>query len=140
MNYQQARQRKTDGRWDFTSMNDGVVHAIGYCCEYDAIDPSVIPISEEEQNRLRSFAHKHHTDGHDTAEQAQECYKEYLLDHRLRLDQTMSDQQQKCRICGAWTDKFATLSTTTLYVLCPEHNNRESVAQLYKAPSQIWTS
>lgn len=134
-----ALQRK-DGRWDFVCMRKDTVRPVGYCREYDAIDVMNYPLSDEEQHHMRSFAHKYHTDGHDTAEEAQECYKRYLLDQRLRLGQRMSNQQQKCRICDAWTDQFVTIGASTLYVLCSQHNNRESVAELYKAPTEIWES
>lgn len=70
MNYYEARQRQSDGRWDFTRMN----------------------------------------------------------------------QKQKCRICGEWTQHFAEVYLANIFALCSEHNNRESVESLYKAPKMCCTS
>lgn len=130
MNYYEPKQRKTDGRWVYTRNN----YPVGYCCEYKEIDPKLIPISEAEQESYRVTAHKHHADGHETEKEACECYKKYLLDHRLSLNRKMSNQQEKCKICGEWTQGFAEIDCQ-LFVLCGKHNNIESVETLYKAPS-----
>lgn len=34
MNYYKARQRESDGRWDYTCQNDGRVWSVGYCRKY----------------------------------------------------------------------------------------------------------
>lgn len=135
MNYYEAKQRVKDRQWDYT--RNGV--AVGYCREYQEIDPKVIPISEAQQEEYRATAHKHHTDGHATELEARECYREYLLDHNLSLNRTMAGQQMKCKVCGAWTQKFAEINVQMI-VLCEEHNNREEVAKLFEAPSVIWSS
>ena len=124
MNYYQANQRRSDSRWDYTRNQ----YPTGYCCEYREINPKVIPISEAEQKRYHDTAHKHHTDGHATEEEACECYRGYLLDHRLSLGRTQSSQD-KCKICSEWTQNFAEVGNR-LFVLCSEHNNRESVEAL----------
>jgi hypothetical protein len=100
--------QRRDGRWDFT--RNGA--ATGYCRE--------------------------HEEGHATKEEASECYKEYLLDHKLRFSK-MSNQQQRCAVCKEYTEGYAEMDTS-LIVLCDKHRNREEVAKIYKAPSFVCSS
>jgi len=125
MNYYQAKQRKSDNKWDYTRNN----RPTGYCCEYKEIDPKVIPITEAQQKEYRDTSHKHHVNGHASEEEACECYKQYLLDHQLILNKKMSNQQLKCRVCDQWTQGFAEVHCS-MFVLCPEHNNRKAVESL----------
>ena len=139
MNYFEARQRQSDGRWNYTKMNGNMVQEVGYCCEFREFPPEM-HVSEEEQEERRATAHKHHTDGHATEEEACECYKQYVLDHRLSLGRKMANQKQKCVVCGEWTQLFAEVGMAQLYVLCTEHNNRGSVEGLYRATKMCYTS
>ena len=139
MQYFTAKQRESDKRWDYTVQWNERITPIGYCRAYKSFDTTGIPVSEETQSEYTATAHKHHTDGHATIEEACNCYKQYTLDHRLRLGATMSDQLQRCRVCQEWTDKFAVIGDSCLIVLCPEHNNRETVDSLYETPSESWT-
>ena len=134
MNYYEAKQR-TDGRWDYTRNN----HGVGYCREYCEIDLGVVHISESEQEEYRATADKHHTDGHETEEEARECYREYLLDHRLMLNRKMENEQRKCQVCEEWTQGFAEIDQR-LFTLCDQHNNREAVETLFEAPHIAWSS
>jgi hypothetical protein len=132
MNYYQARKRESDGRWDYTRNN----RPAGYCQEFKEFDPEFVEnyhISEVEVEKHNKFSDKYHTDGHECEEEACDCYKEYQLDHALRLGLKMSDQQMKCKICDEWTQKYAEIDCS-MYILCDEHNNREEVEKLYKAP------
>lgn len=135
MNYYEPKQRLKDRRWDYTRNG----HPAGYCREYQEIDPKIVPITEAQQQEYRETAHKHHTNGHATEEEARECYKEYLLDHDLSLNRTMADQQRKCKVCGEWTQKFAEIGVQ-IFELCDKHNNKEEVGKLFEAPSVIWSS
>lgn len=143
MNYYDARERKTasgnpSGRWDYTCMNDGQIWPVGYCRAFS--EPSeIMLISESERERLRSFAHKHHIDGHDTADEARECYRQYLLDQRLNLHNYETESQHKCVVCGAWTGAFAEVNHQ-IFVLCDEHRTREQVDKLLSAPGYIISS
>lgn len=139
MNYLKARQRQTDNRWCFTNMNDGEVYAVGYCHAFHELDNS-LPVTEEEKEQHRAFAHKYHSSGHPTEEEACECYKQYLMDNRLQLNRKMNDQKKKCQICQAWTDRYTTLGMTGFFILCEEHNTREMVATLFEAPHEVWSS
>lgn len=136
MNYYGPRE--TDGRWDYTCRNDGHIWPVGYCRAYKEFDTSIIPVSEAEQEEYRATAHKHHSDGHATEEEACECYKQYLLDHKLRFG-TMSDQQLRCKVCEEWTQNYAEVDCQT-WNLCDKHNSRETVEALMEAPGVIWSS
>lgn len=144
MNYYQPRKRESDGRYDFTCLNDGKTWAVGYCTKFrewwksDSIRG--FPVSQKEIDAEILFKDKYHIDGHATYEQAGECYKEYLLDHRLKLGRKMTDQKLKCEVCGEWTSLFATLGDSEMWTLCQEHNTREEVEKLFETPSLIISS
>ena len=115
MNYYTALQRETDSKWDYTRRNDGVIHAIGYCSGGDRHE-------------------KCHEGGHETKEEAQDCYKEYLLDNELRLEgHELANSKRLCECdgCVVWTSKMAPISPTRSFVLCDEHRTREVVSGLF---------
>lgn len=143
MNYLQPRQRQSDGQWDFTSMNDGRVHPVGYCDKKP--DPADferlgIHVSQAELERWEKYGDKYHTDGHVTEDGAIECYRQYELDNRLRLDCKHSDEQRKCEVCGHWTDTAAMVGAYRVYELCDIHRTRDEVEKLFKGSSQIISS
>lgn len=142
MNHYSARRRAVDERWDFTCKNNGDIWPVGYCCKYRPIVSGDIAFeytSDAERAKYDSFAHKYHTGGHDTPEAAAQCYKEYLLDHHLRLRVVNPDAQHKCQVCGGWTQEYAEVDMRT-FDLCPAHNTREEVEKLFKASTEIWSS
>jgi hypothetical protein len=95
-------------------MNDGKIWPVGYC--YDA-----------------GGSH------HDTKEEAEECYRKYLLDNRLQLKGKLADQQHRCQICQEYTDRYASVDHMT-YPLCDKHRNREQVEQLFGLVGEIISS
>lgn len=105
MNYYGARQRKDDGRWNYTCTNDGMTWPVGYCRE---------------------------DGGHETEREACECYKRHLLDNRLTLDGHADDQQRRCVVtgCGQWTSEYANVDHRAFF-LCDEHRTREVVEGLF---------
>ncbi len=119
MNYYEARELKgADGNpaglWHFTCQNDNRIWPVGYCAQ--------------------------DCPGHPTREEAQEHYRQYLLDN-ARYHVRMSNQQRPCRICSVWTQELVELELgTSRYVLCEAHQNRESLDILVKAPTWISSS
>lgn len=134
MNYYEALKRESDERWDFTRN----ARPVGYCRAYEEIDPTC-GLNESELRKHTENSHKHHTCGHATEEDARACYKEYILDHKLRLNKKDINSQHKCKICKEWTSLYAEVDTN-LYILCELHNNRESVDSLMKNPGFICSS
>lgn len=113
MNYYEAREIADSdgvptGLWHYTCRNDDRIWPVGYCSEG--------------------------CPGHDSPEGAAEHYTEWLLDHILRLDGQLSDQQLRCRVCDAWTDRFAEIDLLQTWPLCDEHRTREHVAKLLGGP------
>lgn len=144
MNYYQARQRESDKRWDFTVRNDDDIRAVGYCHPYESWSEEKarefgVPFASQACARSASFAHRHHADGHETAEEATECYREYLLDHKAQYFQSYPNQQYPCKTCGKSTTYFATVDNQSWY-LCADHNHSVEVRKLFKAPVQIASS
>jgi hypothetical protein len=105
MNYYEARQRKNSEKWDYTCTNDGESWPVGYCAE---------------------------DGGHETAQEARDCYKRFLLDQRLHLDRQMTNQQNRCVAagCDRWTSGYAEVDQR-IFILCDEHRTREVVESLF---------
>jgi hypothetical protein len=146
MNYYQPRQRKTDMRWDFTSMNDGHVWPVGYCDgDFDKVkkrilDCDILPNREAEVVKLEKFASKFHSNGHATCDEAVECYRQYQLDQHLRLNKHENPAElRRCAVCGTWTGHHADIGMTT-FDLCDQHLGRNWVEELFKGSSNIISS
>ena len=109
MNYDQPRQLADKSGWHYTSMNDGNVHAIGYCRDH--------------------LDHPHATE-----DEARRCYRDYELNERLRLDAgTWSNHWQPCDYpgCPALTNKPVTINGWERWTLCDEHRTKECCTELY---------
>lgn len=144
MNYYAPRQRR-DGRWDYTRKNNNDIWPEGYCSKYTEwwiyLEKQGWPCNAEEKTCYEKHKDKHHTDGHATAEEASQCYRQYLLDHSLRLGEKCSEgERHRCKICGRWTQLYATVVNHSIWDLCEEHNNREEVEELFEAPDWICSS
>lgn len=80
--------------------------------------------------------------GHDTAEEARECYKSYMLDKHLHLDRKISDDiLMKCKVkgCEEFTSGFASVGGYSMFILCDKHRTREEVERLYSV-GESWES
>lgn len=148
MNHYAAQQREFDGRWDYTITNDKHVRPVGYCrgyVEFTAEDGSHMGMTpaqiEEYNNDLRGRKDKYHTGGHETKEEACACYRQYLLDIRLRFveDDPAADTQHKCVECEAWTSGSAEIREDCWY-LCKEHRTREIAEKLMPPVGESWSS
>ena len=119
-------------------MNDGHIWRVGYCQPYKewGDDPW---IRESDRADHVATKDKHHDDGHATAEEACGCYRQYLLDHHLRLKGAWENVQHKCEVCGEWTALYAAVDYQT-WNLCEQHNTLEVVDGLLEPPEEIWCS
>lgn len=140
MNHLIARQRNSDGRWDYTRNG----RPTGYCRAYEPIPEDAGFMSPEairaENERMAAFSGKFHEDGHATKEEACECYKEFLLDthsHFPAKEPEQASQQFKCQVCGAWTACTAQVGAYGLFFVCPEHCTREHVAELMRISTAV---
>lgn len=143
MNYYGARQRLSDGRWDYTCKNDGSTWPLGYCAGSRAYSASDFNFMGEEaaareaqklNERNAPHLSKFHKDGHATEAEAAACYRAYLLDMHLRFsDKPSEDEQHRCAACGAWTQHLGWLEGSMgayLWHLCAAHQTREAVEAL----------
>lgn len=152
MNYYQARElRDGDGKgiglWHYTCMNDGRIWPVGNCspwvecdhCKASGLEPAMsdAPYNELPKCRVcngqRCVRKADPCPGHATPEEACEHQKEYFLDH-AQYDHIMADEQRKCEVCGAWTQRVVTwghgqMSSATL---CDAHANREELAKIIR--------
>ncbi len=143
MNHLCAKQRQADGRWDYTCNG----HPYGYCRQYTPIpeDGSMgIPaeIAKQENEKMEPFLEKFHDIGHATEAEARECYKQYILDTKLRLvpvEPVNASQQNRCEVCKRFTACHVTIGPYRMFTLCPDHQNRETLAGLLKI-GESWES
>lgn len=102
MNYHEARKLKDKSGWHFTCMNDGHIWPEGYCRDHDP---------------------------HPTRQEAQECFRRYLLDGQC--EETYGDWTG-CEVCDEPTKKGLTTRPPlgTGYPLCDAHRNAETLETL----------
>lgn len=144
MNYEQARERKADGRWDWTNMNDGIIWATGYCAGFEPMAEICaaigMPVNPAEAERHDRFKDKYHRGGHATREEAERCHYDYVLDNELREFEISPNAQHKCEMpgCANWTQKGMHVGNWELHLLCDEHRNRAGVEAVkpFKAGTQ----
>lgn len=142
MNYYKARQRQSDLKWDYTCQNDDRVCPVGYCHKYKEWTQEEMKrfgLVSSDLEKSAKDKDKYHTHGHDTQEEAEACYREFLLDQELSLNHKDTNTQRKCEVCGEWTQGLAYLDMR-VFNLCDKHMNRESVATLFKEVGEIWSS
>ena len=133
MNYYAARQRTLDKRWDYTCQNKRTgTYPVGYCHKTDWTPEkrAECHMSDAEWQRIQSNQSKYHDDGHATEQEAQACYRSYLLDNHMRLDGMHSGTQRQCVVCGNWTQKFASVNHSFHWDLCDIHRTEEKVREL----------
>ena len=147
MNYYEALQRATDKRWDYTRRNDGRTSPIGYCRGWDESTEERLvarlgdfgKMTFVEQEGRRAHQGRYHEDGHETSDEACECYKRYLLDNDVNLEfGTTEDTQHRCEYegCEAWTQTVAMVNSRT-YNLCDDHRNLKSLEDVVVVGSSI---
>lgn len=151
MQHRKARQRESDGRFDYTVADRHGVSPEGYCHAYrpwtdeqvriifGGDEAEVTAQREKLEAETAPFREKYHDDGHATVAEAEECYRTYLLDQRLRLDGKMTNQMLQCQVCGAFTQGLATVGGSRSYVLCDPHRTRAWVSGLVGV-GESWSS
>lgn len=105
MNCDKAREL-VNHTWHYTRMNDDSIYPIGYCTDHD---------------------------GHDTQQEAEECYKQYQLDNSLRLEGgSMYNTKVKCQFedCTEYTDIVSYIDYEH-FILCPTHRTKEIVSTMF---------
>lgn len=140
MNHLKALQRQ-DGRWDYTITDKyGKTRPTGYCMPYEFIDPDTHDypwMSEEQKSKIRATSEKHHSNGHATKEEAENCYKNYLFDEGVRIS-VMTNQKLRCEICKQFTDGIVHIGNGyEFHILCDNHQDRESIKSLLHV-EDVW--
>lgn len=150
MNYYSAREitdpatGQGTGLYHYTCANDGKVWPVGNCSPLESCpdckdrDPPFGPIDCGRCGGNRLVRKENPCSGHATVEEAYEHQKQYELDH-ANLNGAMEGMQQKCAVCGEWTQRVAHLGHGHMrsFVLCDKHCNRESLATLYSVGESV---
>lgn len=112
MNYYEARRLKDGSGWHFTGMNDGRIWPEGYCRDHAA---------------------------HGTREEAEECFRAYLLDGQQ--EETYGSWGD-CEVCGEPTKKGLTARPPhgAGFRLCDLHRTSKHLGWLVERPGQIFSS
>lgn len=120
MQHLKPRQRESDGRYDMTTTLGDQVVPIGYCNGYD------------------KEGEPYHTDGHETLDEARECYHEYRLQERTTFMES-PDTKRPCAVegCEEWTRHWA--DPWNRY-LCGEHRSIEVIRALTEPMHEGWRS
>jgi len=108
MNYAEARQRQSDGRWDWTTRNDDRIWRSSPCSA--------------------------HEDGHATREEAERHHWEYELDNvrRFVVADAGAVTLERCQICSVFTASHVRFADGyTMFFLCSIHQDRASLEQVH---------
>ena len=103
MNYYAARQHQDTKLWKYTFYNDNQCFEAGNCTNHE---------------------------GHETKEQAEECYKDYLLESNFNVI-VQENQMNKCAICGVFTQNIVSCGygIPIQKHLCSIHCDKETFRQ-----------
>jgi hypothetical protein len=115
MRYSAARQRQSDGKWDWTTQRGEAVYAVPPCGDG--------------------------CPGHDTKEEAERHYYDYQL---AKLKERSQDIKCRCEAkdCDVWTNKTLDTDLYDATYLCDAHRNKEVFEQLhpFHPGREIWES
>jgi hypothetical protein len=147
-------RKRLDGRYDYTAASGQMIWPVGYCHPYKPWQPEDLrwlgDPEEREAEALRlelkqaPWCFKYHGTGHETPEEAVECYRQYLLDQELRFyqDSPEADTQHRCAECQAWTSGWAEVGygIGRLIHLCADHRVRWAAEKHYARSREAWSS
>lgn len=138
----QALQLEDTKRWNMTvRTNSRRAHGIGYCggwrydeliksCEERHPDDGIHKGLIKEREKMLSFKHKYHDDGHETSAEAMACWIEFILDKYLRFDKAVG-VKKKCMVCESWTTIYGhtpgPYSGYNKAFLCSRHANKKNM-------------
>lgn len=137
-------QRK-DGRFDYVCTNGAGTFAIGYCFngekpffalswnELSDVVKSMYRDQEHwdfEKAKHAERLHEYHNNGHETAEEAIQCYARYeVLEHSFRHED--KEAMKKCAVCDIWTKHRVLVGQSREYVICLPCDSEEAILKLH---------
>jgi hypothetical protein len=130
-----ARERPGEpGVFDYTCVVDGCVFRTGYCAgwrdfnETEAIrlyGLADLPGLRKQHAAKVPFKDRYHTTGHRGCDEAEECYRQHLLDQHLVLHTTAMEAPKPCAVCWVPTVLWAEMPPGANQIfLCTDHHNR----------------
>lgn len=143
MNTDQARQRPSDGKWHYTTQGRHGIYAIGYCSPRALCPdcPNALPRADCATCGGSGLIKRDDPcPGHDTAEEAEEHQRQYLLDNAIYRDGCEDAATlHRCEIdgCKAYTAGTAQISRGSVprqYHLCDLHRDRSNLETLVERP------
>ena|SRR3990167_503513 len=153
MNYAQARQIQdgpNKGKWHWTTRNDNVIRADGYCSSRQSCPDcdgwaGLIPDRECSACDNKGLVDRVPVcEGHDTAEEAAEHYRQYLLDNAKFVEVNDADSIQLliCKMCDKHTASYMHVKGDAYRhdSVCPEHHNRKTAEFLIEQPGVVISS
>lgn len=136
---------RMDGRWQMCAYAAHTgLHAIGYCAGLRVVPDTIRrALGHTERTAVddaigRGAAGHFHTNGHATADDARECYRQYLLDFALWCrpieDGAVADLGEPfcCYVCDQPARTFAQIGHDWWHAaLCQPHATRDTVATMF---------
>ncbi len=151
MNYRGPRERVKDGNssgvWDYTNMRDKDIYPIGYCAGWHpwtdeqlarvwGDDAAGIKATRAEEELRKQHVAKYHSTGHKTAEEASECYRQYVIDNEVAV--SSYDPPAPCHKCGKDTARIVLIGGWPRYNLCEEHSLGVFLGDNFKIGTGVW--
>jgi hypothetical protein len=146
MNYYDARKRQDNQRWEYTSANRRLgTHPVGYCAAWAACECAMRAPAYRADPDCEicggegRVANPDYCGGHDTAEEARECFTRYLLDGAREEDY---GDWTGCEVCDTPTKKGMTTRPPlgNGHALCDEHRTPDQLRELTSTVGQITAS
>ena len=125
-----------DKRWYSTAKVGEYIYLMGYCVPYLPLNKDIcaalkMQYDKQREIKLEQNKDKYHYTGHDTREEANRCYYEYILDIELKHIQTPDWQgSTKCYICKSHTNTGIEPQPGVFYWLCEKHNTNETIEKI----------
>jgi hypothetical protein len=140
-----AEALQIDGKWYYAEWDEEnqEAHILGYCKGWEETYGILeSPHGREEirneyghdflrvyisaRNEALPFKEHYHGEGHDTAEEARDCYRQFLLDQDYGV--AYADHYlMPCKECGERTNEIVWVQGELLGYFCEKHQGPDSV-------------
>lgn len=125
-------RKALDGRWFSTCKMGKNIFLVGYCILYIQRSPEMcksmnLEYDKQLEKKLEVYQDKYHLNGHDTKEEANKCYYNYMLDNELKHVHIDDWQASACHICGKLSVNGIEPDIGNFIWLCSQHYNRKEI-------------
>lgn len=131
-----------DGKWHYANEQDKIrVQGVGYCQQWVPWEEfwlDITGLTPEDYVLHDKYKYKHHVLGHDTPEDACECYRMYLIDHARFGEKTRIKAISTCMACKNKNGCYSIIVAGDEYVLCPDCCDTKGLERCFPVPGESW--